>query len=607
MESKNIYEYIKTEEAAFKLPITVTEGYEWNLYDHVRKTVLYKNSTYLSGKDDNKPYKNIIRPILNLAYRAEGFDVKDIQLFVDDASEYYKSFLIKKFHEKWARENGIDTFIDDVVENYADFGGALIKNVNQKKPEVVPWQRVAFCDQTDILSGPLGEKHYYSPDQLKEMASRGWGDKKRGATGTIDEVIDLADKYKKNQANTGKQSKTPGKYIEVYEVHGMLPKSWLKNEEEYSEEDGKASNYVQQLQICTFYKDENGNKQGITLFKGPEKESIYKIILRDKIYGRGLGMGGAEELFEPQVWTNYSIIRIKEMLDAACKVIYKTTDPAFTNRNKTSNLENGEVLVIADGKDISQINTQPINITLFENSIVEWEAHARQTGAANEAIMGEPPSAGTPFKLQELVTSEAHSLHEYRKGKIATFFDEVYMDWIVPHISKEITKGQEFLSELDLDELQQVADALVICETNDILKKRILNGEQVFPDQVQQYKDQVRESFMRGGNKKFLSILEEEMKDAPISVRTNIAGKQKDLNKFTDKLVNVFRQIIAAPGVLDDPRMAKIFNQILESSGLSPIDFYQAPRPQAPQIAQNGQNIAPRGGPVAPAQLVSAQ
>lgn len=592
MYSKNIFDLITSEENSYKAQgVQVVDGLEFKMFEHIQTTTLYKNSTFKTGKNDDKPFKNIIRPILNLAYRAEGFDVKDIQLFIDDSYKYFKSFLVKKFHEKWARENKIDTFIDDMVETYVDYGGVLVKNVNEVSPEVVPWQRIVFCDQTDILSGTIAEKHYYSPDQLKEMESKGWKN--------IDDVIDLSNNWKQETSNNQKQSQTPGKYIEVYEIHGMFPKSWLKkgknfdkDPEEYEEEE--ASDYVRQIHIVTFYKSKDSNtRHGITLFCGKESELPYKFIARDKIYGRTLGMGGAEELFEAQVWINYDQIRIKGMLDAAAKVLYQTTDEKFANRNKTSNLENGEILVLQDGKAITQVNTFPVNVNVFENSIKEWEAHARQTGAANESIMGESPTSGTPFKLQELITAESHSLHEYRKGKLATFLDEVYQDWIIPHIVKEITKGQEFLAELELDELQQVADSLVICEANKAIKEAILRGEIIYPDEVELFKQKVRDSFMKGGNKKFLEILKDEMKDVPVSVYVNIVGKQKDLAKHTDKLVNVFRQILAAPGVLDDPRMSKIFNQILEASGLSPIDFYQKPKPQIMQPQQGAPGQPP--------------
>ncbi len=569
MKHNNIYDFITEEETAYKtLPVNVVEGYDWSMADHIKKTILYKNSRYSTGNSDDKPYKNIIRPILNLAYRAEGFDVKDIQLFVNSAKNYFKSFLIKKFHEKWARENEIDTFIDEMVESYVDFGGALIKDINETRPEVVPWQRIAFCDQTDILSGPIAEKHFFSPDQLRKMSKKGWKN--------IEEVITLAEEYKKNTLGNEDKSKTPSKYIEVYEVHGVFPETWLDDEVlEYDE-----IKFTRQIHICTFYQSEL-TKNGITLYKGKEGELPYKLVLRDKIYGRALGFGGAEELFEPQVWVNYDVIRIKGMLDAASKVIYKTTDVAFANRNKTLNLDNGEILVIEEGRDIAQINTQPVNVVVFENSIREWENHARQMGAATESIMGESPSSGTPFKLQELITAESHSLHEYRKGKLATFLDEIYRDWIIPYITREISAGQEFLAELDSDELQSVSDSVVTNEANRIIKEMILKGEVIYPDQIEEYKQKVMESFLKGGNKKFIEILKGELKNDPIDVYVNIAGKQKYLAQYTDKLVNIFRQIIAAPGVLDDPRMAKIFNEIIESSGLSPIDFYSKPQQSA--------------------------
>ena len=578
-----IHQYITQEETAYSLPIMVVDDYEWGMKEHIKLSTLYKNSKYSTGNSDDKPFKNIIRPILNLQYRAEGFDVKDIDLFVDNAEQYYKSFLVRKYHEKWARDNGVDTFIDEMVESYVDYGGALVKDVNDIKPEVVPLRSLVFCDQTDILSSPIGIKHFYSPDQLKEMASKGWGDTEQGADATIDEVIVLAQNNKNYDKAKNRNVETPGKYIEVYEVHGTLPKSFLDVDDDSEE-------YVSQLQITTFYTDQSGAKQGLTLFKGVEKQSPFKLILRDKIYGRALGIGGAEELFEAQVWTNYNEIRIKAMLDAASKMVYKTTDPAFADRNDLNNVDNNEILVLAENTDIGQVNTTPINLPVFENSIREWESHAQVMGAANEAIMGESPKSGTPFKLQELVTAEAHSLHEYRKGKLATFVDEIYRDWIIPHIVKELQRDQKFIAELSLDELETIADNLVENKANAMIKEKILNGEIITKDEIELFKQTARDTFMKGDSRRFIKILKGELKKTPISVKTNIVGKQKYMSQMTDKLVNVFRQIIATPQVLEDPRMSKLFNEILESSGLSPMKYYK-PKQEAVMPTEQPQSV----------------
>src|SRR3990167_1749309 len=511
---KNIYEMVPAEENAYRtVPITVADGYEWNMYEHIRTTVLYKNWTFKTGKDDNKPFKNIIRPILNLHYRAEGFDVKDIVLFLNDKYKYFKSFLIRKYHELWARENAIDTFIDDLVETWVDFGGVLVKNLNKKKPEVVKWESIAFCDQTDFLSGPFAIKHFFSPDQLKEMSSRGWGDKKNGATTTINDLIHLAKNEKKEPAKMGKPKRTPGKYIELYEVHGTFPEAWLEGNDYYAPYEEDEENFIPQFLIIGFYKDENNQDQGVCLYKAEQPKEMFKFLPRDPVYGRALGVGAVEELFEPQVWVNYSMIHQKQILDHASKNVYQTADTAFANRNVTTDVKQGQILVYEDNKPISQIDTIPRNLVAFENSVKEWEQHARQMGAATESIMGESPSSGTPFKLQELITAESHSLHEYRKGKIATFLDEVYQDWIIPHIAQEVSKGKEFIAELDFEEMQEVLESISENLANRERNEQVLNG--VIPSDKEILKQEFRALYSQGGNKKFLELLEGEMKDSP--------------------------------------------------------------------------------------------
>lgn len=558
------FDFVTSEENNFKTNrVAITEGWDWNMYDHVNLSTLYKNSTYKTGKNDDKPFKNITRPLLNLQYRTEGFDVKDIQLYLNDPEEYYKSLLVKKYHDKWAREKNIDTFIDELVESYVDYGGALVKDVNQECPELVPLQRLAFCDQTDILGGPICEKHFYSIDQLREMKNHGWDAQ------AIEDVIILSDAYKKSQTVGNRENKTPSKYIEVYELHGTLPDWWLGGEPN--------DEMIGQVQILTYYKDQQDNKHGIELFSGKEKDSIYKFIARDKIYGRALGLGGAEELFEAQVWTNSDIQRIKGLLDAAAKVIYLSTDQNIASRNKISDMENGEFVIAAPNTTTGQLNTTPVNMPLFERSIVDWENHAQQMASAGEAQLGESPSSGTPFRLQAAVIQQGQALHQYRQGKLAVFVAEIYRDWVIPYIVKEITKGTVFLSELSLEELQSVVDSVVTSEANDLIKEKVLNGEEIKPEEIDAYKQQVKTGFMKG-NKKFMEILKGEMKDASVDIEVVIKGKQKDLSGFVDSISNVFKTIFANPAVLQDPTMNKLLNQILTASGLEPIEVSATPQ-----------------------------
>lgn len=549
-------------------PITVIDGYDFNFKEHIRTSVLYKNSQLESGKNkgqgDEKPVKNITLPILRLQYRTEGFDVKDIELFVDDAKNYYKSFLVKKYHTKWARENHMDTFIDQLVESYVDFGGVLVKRTKGAIPEVVPLQSIAFCDQTDLLSGPIGIKHYFAPHELKEMEKAGWGLESNGATISVDDLI-LLSEDKKSDKLESRQNQTPGAYIELYEITGSLCDNFVPNGDPYD--------YSLQKHIIGYYIDSNGLKQGVSLFSKRISDLNLKALLRDEIYGRALGLGGAEELFEAQIWTNYDEIRIKEMLDEAAKIVYKTTDALFAERNNIEEMRTGKILTLENGKDIAQLDTFPRNLAVFSNNVDKWILHAQALGNAQDPIQGEAPKSGVPFRAQQLSVNQAQGVHEYRKGKIATFLDEIYMDWIMPYIVREINQGQEFLAELDLAEFQEIQDKIVENRANRMALDKILSGELITPEEVEEFKQKATEEFSKGGSKRFVKILKDELKDVPVSVRISIAGKQKDLSLFTDKLSSVFGTILSNPGILQDPMMSRLFAEILESSGLDSIRY----------------------------------
>ena len=121
----------------------------------------------------------------------------------------------------------------------------------------------------------------------------------------------------------------------------------------------------------------------------------------------------------------------------------------------------------------------------------------------------------------------------------------------------------------------------------------ILNGENIAPGEKEQIQEETKLEFLQGGNKKFIEILKTDFKDAPLAVKTNIAGRQKDLALMTDKLVNIVRQYLATPEIRQDPGMSKILNTVLESSGLSPIMFNPAPLPQAQPQQQGGGGTQP--------------
>ncbi len=593
----DIFSYITQQENAYEQEISIGGIWDWNMKTHVQEGFMYKNSQTMGDKKkgtiDEVPIKNIIKPIRNVQDAAEDIDVKDVMLYVDDPERYHLSFLVKKYHDDvFVIENDLDTYFDDFKEEKNDFGLGLAMDVGLAKPEIIHLQSIAFCDQTDVLSGPIGIKYYYAPDQLKEMESKGWGSKQYGADISIDELILLARTYQQPNKTSGEQNKTPGKYIEVYLVLGSLPEKYLNDDD-----NGK---YLYQIQIVGFYNTEKG-KKGVTLFK-VKSDNPLKAHKRDPIFGRACGWGGIEELIEPQIWTTYSEIRKKEMLDAAAKTLLLSTDPTIAAKHPTGlkGMDNLEIINLEPGGEFRQLDTYPRNFQLFDKVVDEWWNHAQTMGSAHDPMLGMESPSGTPFRAQERQVIEGKSIHQYRQGKYAKFIEEQYRDWFIPYIVKQITKDQKWLSELSLDELQEIAENVAIKQVNRIKIDTILNDKlktleeyEAFRLEMEALTSKLKEDFMKS-NKKFIKILKDELKSAPIKVKINIKGKQKDLVAMTDKLSSILKFAFSTYNpqtqtfaIFQDPQMAKLWNQILESSGFSPISYgaYPKPQQQMPQIA----------------------
>lgn len=576
-----IYEYVLSEEAGFRtsrVPLS-SNWRDWNMGEHIDRSYTLKNSRFYQGTQDyRRPFNNIILPIANVNYRTEGFDVKAVQLYVDNAENYHKSFFARKFHNWWAKENGIDTAIDESVESYFDYGLTLVKNVNEARPEVVQLQQIAFCDQTDIMSGPLCLKHHMSISEMLEMKGK-WNDIE------IDKAVLMSRHSKDADSADGDTVKTPGKYVEVYELHGMFPESWLGPEKMGGawEDTGK---YSPQVHIVTYYISDDGkNQNGITLFKGKEPKPIFKALKRDPIFGRACGRGGIEELFHPQIWTNYSELHISQMLEVASKVVLKTNKRKVMALNNFSNMKHGQILDLdGDGK-LEQLVLQPNNKVAFDNYVNKWEQVARTIGSASDPALGLNPTSGTPLGTTELVTQQGIGIHEYRQGKIAEFWQEIYRDWTLPHLAREINKGHEWLDELSLDELQDVAEKISNKEVNERVKQLVLAGKVPTQEEADKFKALFKDLFMQGGEKRFIETMKDEFRNLPMDVEISISNKQKNMAETVSKLNSVFRTLFV-PGAIQviqqNKGMADLLNSILEASGLSPVNFGSITSQQEP-------------------------
>jgi len=579
-ETKDIFTYVEREKTNYESGPGVPVAGDWNfvMFKHCERTMLMRNGQFPDTQTELgvKPNKNIILPILEVAHRSQDLNVKDIEVYVDDDGNYHLSLLARKFHNKWALDNHVDTFIDEVVEGL-DYGFVLVKNVNESKPEVIQPQQIAFCNQTDILSGTIALKHQYSIDQLLDVAEEtGW------YKDEVNYVISKAREEQEVSAAPGQKAEVPDKSIEVYEVHGTFPETWLSKDgdDKYNGE-LNGDKYSKQLHIITFTKNKDGSKAGTCLFKGPESESIFKVLIIDPIFGRAAGRGRVEELFEAQVWTNFNMINMEEMLKNASKVVHITDDDNFTKRQNTKNVKSGTFLTKEKNTTVDQLNTQPINFNLFDRAANEWDQFARTTGSAQDTQLGVTPASGTPLGTTQIVTAQGVGRHERNRGKIASFIGEIYRDWVMGYLVKEMNKGDKWMDELDADELKWVAEKVSTKQSNKRIKELVLSGKMPTPEEQQMMIEVIKEGFKKGGKNRFFEIMKGEFKDLPLKVKINVAGKQKDLSRMADKLTNIFMAVFRNPQgfiqTMQIPGAQKAFNQMIEASGMNQFDFTEMP------------------------------
>lgn len=581
----SIFDFVKSEENRFETEeIQVGDNWYWNFRKHVQLIFHLKNGVFYTG-DNNwlRTFKNIMQPILDLAYWTEDLEVKDVVFFIEGSDEKVMSFLLKKYHDEvYTREHDLDTMFDEITESDIDYGGALVQR-STERPEVLQLNSVAFCDQTDILGGIIGFKYNFSPAKLREMSDAGWGKESNGADISIEDLITLAT-FEKASIGTlgGNKNTSSGKNIEAYVIRGNMPEHYLKDNDNMED-------YVGQVQVIAFYTDKDSNKIGVTLYRKKDEESI-KFHTSKEVFQRALGRGTGETLLHPQIWTNFLTIHKTNMLEAGSKAPLVTDDKNFTQKNKIQDMETLEITTIEEGKNIKLIPTiAPANLQLIDNEVNAWYIYAQSAGSANDPLMGVEAKSGTTFKGQERSVAQGRGSHDRKRGKRAKFIEEIYRDWIIPDMVKEMTKGRKFMATLSTEELSWVSEQMSKNLAGNRIKDLILeNKVDVNADTQRTYEELFRKDLLKKGNKQLVEVIKGEFSDIGATIGISIANKQKNLADLSDKVLSIFQFIFQNPQgfmqAMQVPVLAKSFEKILEFSGMSIGDFSSLMKPMQEAI-----------------------
>jgi hypothetical protein len=586
-----------------------SEYVEFSQFDNNNRIEAYLSSKHISGDVDaqgrEKPFMNIVISAVNIWYRATKRRLTDIKIKADKEGNVTAAYMATVLIRNWANKTEFESFLTQWGMTLAAYGSAVTKWVDRGDKldyTVVKWGNF-MSDTIDFYNNVKVEKLQMTQAELMNHP------------GYDKEVAeDLIESLRARTNLRHEQKDNRDEYIELYEVHGVLPLWHITGKE--SDKD----KFVQQMHVISTLDAEGDFKyEEFSLAKGREDKDPYILtsLLPDPTGQRATGKGAVELLFDAQWMVNHAEKLIKDKLDIS-KTIFQTTDGNFVGKNATTYIDNGDILTLEEGKQISQVNTTATDITALQNFGQAWNQLSQSITSTPEAMRGGDIKSGTAYRTQQLAVNESSSLFEEMGANKDSAIKEFFREFVIPFVKRKMDTTEEISAILDHQNIKKIDSKFVsnkvAAKTNAKLISQILD-EGLMPtpeDQammVQEEEVGMKASLAELGNQRFFKPDEidgkswkESIKDFEWDVEIDTPTDQKDVNLAMETLSNVLATIsdpIKAQA-LQTPMGKFLFNKILTLTGtispleLGDIEAAQDLKMQA-QTAQSQQVIDPSG------------
>ncbi len=542
----DIFGEVESLRSDYENTVEIVSGLHHDPRKIINTTHFYNNSKYINGDEDElgreKPFRNILNFRATVAIRATDFDTKDIQVISEDTSDVVRSMLISHEVKKILKAGGYAKSFNDTGRTRVKFGGVLNKEVivdGKLEMQIVDWRNVEF-DPVNILENPIVEKHLLNRRKIAE---------KIGVWDDVDELLELVE-------DEGE--------VEVLEVTGQFP----------TEEDG--NKYSEQLFILYIDGDKSMILHHETLKKSP-----YDYVDYEEMDGRSLGRGIFEEGEEAQVWTNDAVMMERDAMLIGGKVGFKTNDDGLEN-NAITDLDNGFILHLKDGKDFTQVNTLTNALPEFSRLLEQWDSQIERATSTYEAVTGETMPSGTPFRSVAIQNQEGNSTFKYRLEEFGTYIEGWINERIIPFAIKNIQREHYLTDEFSPEELKIIDKAFRNNIVNKDIIQRIVNDEDVNLDSLDEARVMAEEVLRRQGAIRDLSVPKDYFKDFRFKVSIITTGEKLNKAVAFESLANILSQIAntfdPATGkfaILENPVLSRIFGKIIELAnvGISPAQL----------------------------------
>lgn len=581
--------------------IEIVPGLTHNQYEVVKRIYFYQHNQFESGPTDEngdpKYFYDLITHRNDQSTKNIDLDSKDCYIQSNTEGAYMKSWLLRREYIGYTKTSGWGKKLNQLAEDLPDFGTVVWKKyrtggrVQTSNVELINLMNDPSAEC--LKDGMVIERHQLTQSDLMNGAKKVW-DKEAvlrlinsGKTTMKKQFLDSA-----NTAAISTQIDQSTPYYETYEIWGEIPYAMYekyrtvgKNKDENMKA-GPGETVTDPLK-----KNEEGiNRVNESVYvtaiiagcgvgeteavlycneADPETEFPYKEVHYRRRKGRWLGVGNYEQCFHLTEKANELTNRYFSSMRITLLHLFQTRDKLHV-KNMTTDMIDGDLVV--SKSEINAIPTELRGAAEYKAEMDRIEMQADRACNSFEVVTGADSPSGTPFKLGAQNLASANKLFDKIMEDEGLFVEEVFNEWLLPDFAKSLTK--EHILELldDADDIAVYSLAKVKIYQYEVMKRYILENNN-FPEagQLELVGSLVKDQIAKGP--KQVKVEQDYYANIKYSIKMVITGENDAKKMHLETLATTLQTLIANPAAVQDPRVMKILNLVLEQTGYSPLEI----------------------------------
>lgn len=620
-----------------KREIEIVPGLKHNQYEVVKRTYFYQHNQFESGPTDEngdpKYFYDMVTDRNDDASKNIDLDTKDVYIKAESEGAYMKSWYLRREFMGYAKTSNFGMKLNELADDLPAFGTVVWKKIKNEhgRTDVESVELINLMNDPSVKylkQGMVVERHLLTQSQLRSFKAWSQDDVEamiaKGKTVAKSGFLDTNQAISNHSFTQQVDEFTP--YYEVYELWGEIPR-WMYEQykkggmprvyqrglppvqkagkpEEVSVPSSKANETVYVMAVVSGV--DSGQQEAVLFCKEvPRTLFPYKEVHYRRRKGRWLGVGNYEACFDLTEKANEITNRYFSSLRIALLHLYQTRDKSHV-KNVLSDLLDGDIVVTKSG--IEAIPTEIRGASDYINEMKMIEAKADRICKSLEVVTGANLPANTPFKLGSQQLVSATKFFDKVQENMGLFIEDVFNNWLLPDFGKSLT--EEHILEIidDLDDIEVYYAAKRKLFQYDTVKRYVMETNQLpSVEQIQLVGQLVQDQIAK--SPKQVRIERDYYSDLKYSVKMVITGENDRKKENLDTLSQIYEVSAANPAALQDQRLMKILNIIMEESGYSPLQINgvnQTPTNPSLNPANQGGAAPGRGGSAAEEAVAAA-